>query len=219
MLQNLSHFTSGRAGRVLKIAADLALGGDCALCLAPAAGAYACPACERSLRTAPRDPDITAAFRFAFPVDRVVRRFKFHADFAAGRWLAGRLAERVSGEPSPDLLVAPPLSRERLRERGFHQALFLARAVGEQRGIAVAWRGLSRRDGFAPQRGLSRAARLANLKDAFACDFDLAGRRVAVVDDVFTTGATFDALARVLRRQGATDVRAWVVARTPEPGA
>lgn len=203
----------------MKKAADLALGSDCALCLAPAAGRHVCAACERSLARAAPEPDVTAAFRYAFPLDRLVHRFKAGADFAAGQWLAERLAERVAHEAPPDLLVAPPLARHRLRERGFHQALVLARIVGQRRAIPVAWRGLARRDGLAPQRSLGRAARLANLRGAFTCDLDLEGRRVAVVDDVFTTGATFDALSRVLRARGAVEVRAWVVARTPEPGA
>lgn len=207
------------AGRLLKKAADAVLGCDCALCLGRSPGALVCSGCERDLAPAPPEPGVIAAFQYAFPLDRLVRRFKFSADLAAGQWLAERLADRVAAAPRPSLLVAPPLAPSRLRGRGFNQALEVAKTVGRRHAIAVDRHGLSRSEGVAPQLGLTRAQRLANLQDAFTCRLDLAGRDVAVVDDVLTTGATFEALAQVLRRHGAGDVQAWVIARTPERGA
>jgi len=125
----------------------------------------------------------------------------------------------VAGEARPGLLVAPPLSRARLRERGFNQAHELARIVGRSLAIPVRWRGLARRRETAHQPGLGRAARSANLAGAFECRLDLRGTRVAIVDDVITTGATVEALAATLRHAGAREVAVWVVARTPGPGA
>jgi predicted amidophosphoribosyltransferase len=69
-----------------------------------------------------------------------------------------------------------------------------------------------------PQAGLAWADRVRNVRRAFVCDADLAGRRVAIVDDVMTTGATVNELARNLRRAGAVWVSGWVVARTPRTG-
>ena len=155
---------------------------------------------------------------YAFPVDRLIHRFKFGGDLAVGRWLGLRLAERARGEPRPDLLLAPPLSGARLRERGFNQAHELARTVGRELGLRAPFQGLSRRRETAPQPGLGREARRANLTGAFECRLDLQGLRVAIVDDVLTTGATADAFAQVLLRAGARMVDVWVVARTPPPG-
>jgi ComF family protein len=151
-------------------------------------------------------------------VDRLVQRFKFGGDLAAGRWLGERLAGHVRGSARPDVLVAPPLAPMRLRGRGFNQAHELAKVAGRVLGVPVARRGLSRQRDTTPQPGLGRAARLANLAGAFECRIDLRGRRVAIVDDVFTTGATAEALGETLRRSGASSVDVWVVARTPEPG-
>jgi predicted amidophosphoribosyltransferase len=123
----------------------------------------------------------------------------------------------VRGELLPDLLLAPPLSASRLRARGFNQALELAKVVGRELGVAVDPGGVPRPPETAPQPGLGRPARQENLRNAFRCRRDLAGRSVAIVDDVLTTGATAEALAGVLRAAGAGSVAVWVVARTPEP--
>ncbi len=176
-----------------------------------------CPSCERSLPSAPAGPPgEVALYAYRFPVDGLIQRFKFGGDLAIGGWLGRRLAARVAGEPRPDLLVAPPLSRARLRQRGFNQAHELARTVGRLRRIPVIFRGLVRRHDTAPQAGLGRVARRANLAGAFECRLDLRGRQVAIVDDVLTTGATADALARTLMARGAR-ATVWVVARTPPP--
>jgi ComF family protein len=161
--------------------------------------------------------DVIAAYAYAFPVDRLVQRFKFGGDLTLGRWLGERLAECVAGEPRPDLLVAPPLAARRLRERGFNQALQLASCVGRAIHVPVDRDPLTRVRETSSQAGLGRAARRQNLRGAFHCTRDLRGMRVALVDDVFTTGATAEAIADVLRDAGASDVRTWVVARTPDP--
>jgi ComF family protein len=144
----------------------------------------------------------------------LVQRFKFAGDLAAGRWLAERLAERVSGEARPDLLVAPPLAVPRLRERGFNQALEIAKVVARRVHARCDIDGLVKARETAPQPGLSRRERRANLRDAFRCRRDVDGLHVAVVDDVMTTGATLDAVSSVLKRAGAARVSAWCVART-----
>lgn len=146
-----------------------------------------------------------------------MQRFKYGADFAVGRWLAHQLARGVAGEARPDVLVAPPSSRERLRERGFNQAVLLAKTVGERSGVPLATGGLVRTRATAPQPGLGRAERRRNLEGAFACRGDLRGAHVAIVDDVVTTGATADAIAATLKRAGAARVSVWAVARAPDP--
>jgi len=190
---------------------------DCALCGALSGRTLICAACEHSLPRSDPAPGLVARYAYAFPVDRLVQRFKFGGDLAVGRWLGERLAERAGSRPRPDWLVAPPLAAARMRERGFNQAHELARTVGHSLGIPVAWRGVARARDTRHQPGLGRAARRANLAGAFTCARDLRGRRLAIVDDVLTTGATAEALAAALRRAGAASVDTWVVARTPEP--
>jgi ComF family protein len=198
---------------------DCAISRDCHLCTARAAS-LVCAECERALprlATGSRAP--LSAFAYRFPVDRLVQRFKFGGDLAVGRWLAEALAERAAAEPRPDLLVAPPLSRARLRERGFNQSLEIARVVGQRLDVPRAPYALVKLRDTVPQQGLGRRARRRNLRDAFRCSLDLRGRRVALIDDVYTTGATAGELARVLRRAGAAEVVVWTVARAAARGA
>jgi ComF family protein len=190
------------------------LGAHCERCAVPLPQAGLCGNCRAH---APAFDRALAVFEYRFPVDRLVQRFKYSADLACGRWLARELARSCALEPRPDLVFAPPLSRGRLRSRGFNQALELARHVGRQLGVRCVVRGLHKNFDTAPQPGLGRRARRAKLRGAFACTVALRGARVALVDDVMTTGATADALAAVLKRAGAAEVSVWAVARTPEP--
>lgn len=211
---NLSRFPVPSA---LQLLMDWAVGQDCHLCAAPAR-ALVCPACERALpRCGEESAKAIAAFAYRFPLDRLVQRFKFGGDLATGRWLAEALAGRVAAEPRPEVLVAPPLTARRLRERGFNQSLEIARIVGRRLGIPWAPHALVKVRETAPQQGLGRRARRRNLRGAFRCAQDLRGRHVAVVDDVYTTGATAAELTRVLRSAGALQVSVWTVARAARP--
>jgi ComF family protein len=199
----------------LACAASLARSdGACARCALPSAGAPVCGACARR---PPRFDAARACFEYRFPVDRLVQRFKFAGDLAVGRWLAGSMAS-VLPRGGADLLVVPPLSRARLRSRGFNQSLELARPIARALGIAVDARALVKLRETDPQPGLGRAQRLRNLRGAFACDADLRGLHVAIVDDVLTTGATAQELSRVLKGAGAARVSVWAAARAL-PGA
>ena len=191
------------------------------------AGGPACPRCAlpmpapevcgRCVRRPPAFDGALAAFAYRFPLDRVVLRFKFAGDLAAGDWLAARLAIAARDAPRPHLIVVPPSAPARLRSRGFNPALEVARVVGRERGVSVDPFAIARVRATAPQPGLGGRARRANLRGAFACRQTLDGARVVVVDDVMTTGATVDAVARALKAAGAARVDAWVVARTPDP--
>jgi ComF family protein len=186
----------------------------CARCAAPLPQPGICGDCQRH---PPSFEAALAAFEYRFPVDRLIHRFKFAGDLAVGRWLALQLLERVRAEPRPDLIVAPPLTPARLRGRGFNQALEIGRVMGRRLGVRCAAAALAKTRDTAPQPGLSRRERRANLRRAFRCDAAFSGEHVALVDDVMTTGATADALARVLRAAGAGRVSVWAVARTPDP--
>ena len=157
-----------------------------------------------------------AAFVYAFPLDRLLPRFKFHRDLAAGRLLAGAMAERFASLPRPDALLPVPLHRARLRRRGYDQALELARPLARALALPLLDDALVRRHATAAQSDLDAAARRRNLRNAFAVDARVAlPAHVALVDDVMTTGATVHAAATALRRAGVARVDAWVCARTP----
>jgi ComF family protein len=194
------------------------LGSDCFLCLDRAADGLVCAACAASLPSAARFEGGIACYDYRFPVDRLVQRFKFAGDLAVGRWLSRRLAARVRAETRPVVIVPMPLAPRRLRERGFNQAAEIARVVARTLRVPCALRALERTRDAPPQSKLGRRARRANLGGAFRCRMRLRGKRVALVDDVITTGATAHAAAQALRRAGASHVDIWVLARTPAPG-
>lgn len=207
--------------------AALAAGQDCLLCAASADG-LVCAGCEARLPRcdAPGDEPLGAlqafdewhaAFDYRFPVDRLIQRFKFAGDLVVGRWLARQLSRRVAPLPAPDLLVAPPLTSARLRERGFNQALEVAKVLGGEQSIGVDIDGLAKVRDTIPQPALGGRARRRNLRGAFTCRLALSGEHVAIVDDVLTTGATADAVARVLKVAGAGRVSVWALARAPGP--
>jgi ComF family protein len=108
--------------------------------------------------------------------------------------------------------VPVPLHRSRLRERGYNQSLELARPVAKHLQLPVI-DGLVRTRPTPPQAALSREARRKNVRRAFAARADFTGMRVAVVDDVMTSGATAEMVTRCLRKAGAVGVEIWVVAR------
>jgi len=194
------------------------LGSDCVLCLGHATDGMVCAPCAAALPRAARLEAAVACYEYRFPVDRLVQRFKFAGDLAVGRWLSRQLAARVRAESKPALVIPMPLTPRRLRERGFNQAAQIARVVARSLRVPCALRALERTRDAPPQSKLGRRARRANLRGAFRCRVRLAGRRVALVDDVITTGATARAAAQALLRAGASRVDIWAIARTPAPG-
>ena len=173
--------------------------------------------CGECLARAPRFSRLRVAVSYRFPVDGAIQRLKYAADLNAVAPLAALLAERLDREPRPDLVLAMPMASQRLRERGFNHAQELARALGERLHLRLAPQLCRRIRHTAPQAALPWAERRRNIRGAFECGTDLAGARLAVVDDVLTTGATLDELAGVLLSRGAAEVWGWVVARTEKP--
>ena len=166
--------------------------------------------CGRCLSQAPAYDATRAALAYEFPADALVQALKFRGELALAPLLAALLAERVRTE-RVDCIVPVPLSPERLRRRGYNQAVEIARHVpGGKLELTLCER---TRDA-PPQMELPFDARQRNVRGAFRCTRSLDGATVAVVDDVMTTGATLDEIARTLKRAGAQRVVNWVVART-----
>jgi ComF family protein len=171
-----------------------------------------CRYCTR--RALPFDSALSA-FRYAAPIDQAVQRLKYSADFLAARWLGDAMAAaaRSRAPALPDLLLPVPLHRGRLLRRGYNQAQELARVIGRELGIANRPRLARRVRATADQIGQSAHDRRRNLRGAFAVDAAVRGKRVALIDDVMTTGSTLAELARACRAAGAIEVQAWTVAR------
>ena len=189
------------------------LPGPCVICGASAIpGTGLCPAC--TTRRPPVDRTV-CALAYASPGDYLVGRLKFHLDLCVVPALAGLLLRAVGPGTGTDWLAPVPITASRLRKRGFNQALELARAVSKDTGIRITRVVHRRRGADTPQSSLpDTAARRANVARAFLARARISGR-VAIVDDVVTTGATVNALARCLKRAGASRVEVWAVARTP----
>jgi ComF family protein len=180
-------------------------------------GVDTCGAC---LREPPPLDTCFAAVDYAYPWSGLVARFKFSGEPGWDAALAALMARTpgLAGElASADLLLPIPLAPRRLAERGFNQALLLARALARDK---VETQLLLRLRETGSQATLDRGARLANVQDAFGVDplrvGELRGAAVLLVDDVMTSGASLHAAAGAVRQAGARRVAAVVLARTAE---
>jgi ComF family protein len=160
--------------------------------------------------------ETVAGFAYRYPLDVLIRRLKYGGALHLARPLAEGLMRAAAGCGPPDVLLAMPLSPRRRRQRGYNQAHEIAARLARhfKRPLLT---GVRRIRDTEAQAGLNFAQRRDNMVGAFACGTAVAGLHIAVVDDVMTSGATMDALARVLKVHGARRVSAWVVARTPSP--
>jgi ComF family protein len=186
----------------------------CPHCAEPLADAepYLCARCAAD---PPGYDRAWSAFRYKAPIDRAVQALKYSADFRQAAFLGSQLAQALAArtEPPPALLIPMPLHPARLRRRGYNQALLLAQAVGRSLKIEVATKVAARTRATEDQIGKSAAERRRNVRGAFAVNTDLAQRSVAIIDDVMTTGATAESLARACRKAGAQRIEIWTVAR------
>ncbi len=180
----------------------------CPVCALPAPGGAVCGAC---LKSPPAFDATIAIWRYGFPVDKLVQSLKYEHRLA----LAGFLAQSMlAGERPPgDLVIPLPLSPLRLVERGFNQAVEIARPLARALGLPLVVDACRRTRETLPQASLPWKQRRSNVRHCFECSLDLTGKSVIVVDDVMTTGATLDEFAALLKRHGAARVTNWVVAR------
>jgi ComF family protein len=220
----------------LKKLSRLLFGGSCFLCRG-AAQDVLCPACDadlprlaaplcprcalaspagalcgRCLAQPPAYDATVAGLAYAFPADSLIHALKFRGELALASLLGGMLSARIPGSDRVDLVVPVPLSSQRLRSRGYNQSAEIARRLEVRVPLELSL--CQRERDTAAQTDLPWSERRRNVRGAFRCARPIAGGTVAVVDDVMTTGATLDEIARVLKQAGAQRVVNWVVART-----
>ena len=174
-----------------------------------------CPAC---IAAPPAFARARAALRYGDMARRLIAGFKYADRIHLAPFLAAWLAR--PGEAllaGADLLVPAPLHRRRLIARRFNQSAMLARELSARCGAPASMSALVRHRATPPQAGLDRARRARNVTGAFrvppAARAEVAGRRIVLIDDVLTTGATAEACARALRRAGAARVDVLTIAR------
>jgi ComF family protein len=167
--------------------------------------------------------DQYAALQYRYPVDHMIRQFKFSGDRPCGRVLAtllGRLRLSDRSHPLPAVIVPVPMHRSRFRERGIDHTRLLARWASEVCAVPVLEDWLVRVRATPPQSGLAAAARRHNVQGAFATRLVIDGslvrepRHVALLDDVLITGSTLAAATAALRAAGVENIEHWVLART-----
>lgn len=189
----------------------------CALPLPFAANNLMCGDC---LASPPPFSRSLIPWRYQFPVDSMIGRYKYHGQRKYSRPLVAGLGQHLADllaqndSTRPDALVPAPMHRQRRRKRGFNQAQEIAEQLGKQLGLPVAGSLVRRTQNVKTQRELNRNERLENLQGVFEIRGSVP-ERIAIIDDVVTTGATVRTLASVLMNHGARDIQVWALARTP----
>lgn len=184
----------------------------CLRCALPVSGGTCCGRC---LYRPPAFDALHVSHEFCYPLSALVRAFKYGKRLEIAHILAGLLTESTCETHAHiDVVIAVPLAKERLAERGFNQSEELARRLAAIMHVRfspdLCWRKCNTRS----QTGLGARARRRNLRNAFCVETRLDGLSVAIVDDVVTSGSTLDSLASTLKKQGAKRVEAWALART-----
>ncbi len=183
----------------------------CPVCALPTPAGEVCGHC---LSHPPLFSRTTAVFGYSFPLDKLIQNMKYGGQLALPGAFAKKLAQRIDGNDLPDFVIAMPLHPAKLRERGFNQSQLLAAAVARELKLELPGNACQRLRDTPPQSALPWNEREKNVRNAFSCDMDLTGKRIALVDDVMTTGASLNALAKSVTKRGAIQVSAWTIART-----
>jgi ComF family protein len=216
---------------------------NCLLCASPQANNHAlcmaclndlpwhpetsCPQCGLasngdicgSCISAPPDFDATSAvFLYRFPIDAMMQRYKYGNMLSLYETFGQLLKEKSQldslNNNHVDLIVPMPMHPTRLKERGFNQALEIAKVLTKNHPAKLDFKSVIRQKLTPPQASLPLKKRVKNIKGAFKVNDDLTGKRIAIVDDVMTTGASLNELAITLKKASAAHVECWVIART-----
>jgi ComF family protein len=182
----------------------------------------ACPQCGLhsngqicgSCISSPPNFDAThAVFLYTYPIDAMMVRYKYGNRLNLGDTFGEFLSEKISVK-SIDVIIPMPMHPQRIKERGFNQALEIAKVLAKNHKVPLDFKSAIRQTLSPPQASLPLKERVKNIKGVFKVNGELAGKRVAIVDDVMTTGASLNELSKTLKKAGAAHVECWVIART-----
>lgn len=186
-------------------------GNTCPQCALPSRGNILCGQC---LKTPPAFDATQSLFQYQFPLSAILQQYKYGQLLSLARTMGLLLAQHVGSQLAADCIIPMPLHRKRLQERSFNQSAEIAKVVSEQLHIPLALQACARIKATPPQASLPYKQRIRNMKGAFECRATLTDMRVILLDDVMTTGASLDALAKTVKAAGASHVECWVIART-----
>ena len=173
--------------------------------------------CGQCLANPPPYDKVFALFPYQAPLPRLVAGLKFEEQFSHAQFFSRMMIQAVrqqwyASSALPDVILPMPLHNSRLKERGFNQALEIARPLAKSLKTTLN-HNVTRKKPTLPQSTLTASQRKHNVTNAFTTTANFHGQHIAIVDDVVTTGHTVTALARLLRRQGAQRIDIWCCAR------
>jgi ComF family protein len=183
----------------------------CSICALPTLQGEVCGRC---LSHPPIFTHTEVIFGYAFPLDKLIQSMKYGEQLVLANAFAKKLAQRIEKNNLPDFIIPMPLHPARLKERGFNQSLLLAEKVSRELNMKLLPHACQRLRDTPSQSSLKWKERDKNVNGAFSCNVDLTEKRIALVDDVMTTGASLNALAKVIKKAGATHIETWIIART-----
>jgi len=180
--------------------------------------------CLDCLQEPPPYKKTLCAFDYLAPINGLINQFKHHHNLAAGRLLTACLSQTISQAITegkiiaPQLLIPVPLHNHRLRQRGFNQAQFIAAELSRALNLGVNTKICHRSVYQSPQQGQTRKQRLEKMENVFQVtpkDLNQRISRIAIIDDVMTTGATAQALSKSMINawKGPLDIQVWCIAR------
>lgn len=189
----------------------------CRICSLPISSSHTDPICGKCLKQTPEFDHCHTPFAYGYPISGLISDLKFNDKLYAGRLLAELLINFIETNKIelPELIVPVPLHPARLRERGFNQALELAKPISRHFNIPVDTTSCKRIKATATQSTLDKKVRKKNMRGAFEIAQTMDCKHLVLIDDVVTTGTTVNELAKMLKRAGVPRVDVWALARTP----
>jgi len=172
--------------------------------------------CGRCLSKRPYFDRCISPFHYKPPINQLITDLKFHQKLYYANLLGHLLLEKIKQQntPLPECIIPVPLHSKRLRQRGFNQALEIARPIARILSLPLEPFYCQRIIATSPQMQQNRQARQNNIKNAFKINQPVSYQHIAIVDDVMTTGSTVNELARKFRQCGVEQIQIWSVARS-----
>jgi ComF family protein len=177
------------------------------------------PICQKFavplVRNSPHIHNIISYYAFTEPLRNIIHAFKYHGALHLASFLVELLSDALTNvaHSTVDLLLPMPLHKKKLRERGFNQAAILTKKLSRVYKIPYMLSAANRVLYTSPQANTAYLKRGLNMQRAFTSQ-NVAGKRIAIIDDIITTGSSANSLAQVLKQQGALSVDVWCCART-----